>query len=144
MTLKETNYEVERLENELNKLINDKILLESTVMPKSTNFEKILVDGGQHGNPLEIYILKQDLSKWQNLDRKIKITQRKIQNNVDWIERELRILKKYNKIEQLIVYYKEVDIKEYTWFEISALVHYSITQCRRIYSKYKKRRNTED
>lgn len=143
MTLKEANYEVERLNNKLNKLLKDKELLETMVDPKSTDYTKIVVDGGKHSNILELYILKQELPRWQDLDRRISKTQDEIKNYVEWIDNELKILKKYDKVEQLIVYYKEIDIKEYTWYQISSMVHYSVTQCRNIYRKYKKKRDID-
>lgn len=141
MTLKEANYEVEKLNNKLNKLIKDKMILESITEPKSVDVSKIIVDGGNRENTIEIYVEKQDLERWKELDKKIQRTQEEINNYVNWIEIELKILKKYHKLEQLIVYYKEIDIKEYTWHEISAKVNYSMTQCRRIYKKYKQKRN---
>lgn len=141
MTLKEANYEVEKLNNKLNKLIKDKLILESITEPKSVDVSKIIVDGGNRENTIEIYVEKQDLERWKELDKKIQRTQDEINNYVNWIEAELKILKKYDKLEQLIVYYKEIDVKEYTWHEISAKVNYSMTQCRRIYKKYKQKRN---
>ena len=140
MTLKEANCEVERLNNDLNKLLKDKELLEVMVDPKSTDYEKVVVDGGKHSNILEIYILKQELPRWQDLDSKIQRIQNEINNWMNWIDTELKILEKYDKLEQLIVYYKEIDIKEYTWHQIAAKVHYSKDYCRKIYSKYKKKR----
>lgn len=141
MTLKEVNCEVERLNNKLNKLLKDKELLETMVEPKSTDYTKVIVDGGKHSNILELYVLKQDLPRWKNLDRRISKTQEEIKNNMDWIDNELKILNKYNKIEQLIVYYKEIDAKEYTWQQISSKVHYSISQCKKIYKRYRGTRN---
>lgn len=141
MTLKEVNYEVERLENELNKLLRDKELLETLVDPKSTDYTKIMVDGGKHTNILEVYILKQDLPRWQDLDKRIKQTQDQIKNDLEWIDNELKILRKYDKVEQLIVFYKEIDTKNYTWYQISALVNYSKDYCRKIYQRYKNKRN---
>lgn len=141
MTLRDVNCEVERLNNKLDKLLRDKELLETMTDPKSTDFEKITVDGGKHGNILEAYILKKDLPRWKNLDEEIKRTQDEIKINMDWIDKELKILNKYNKVEQLIVYYKEISTKEYTWQSISNLVHYSEAQCRRIYRAYKAKRN---
>ena len=141
MTLKEANYEVERLNNKLNKLLKDKELLETMVDPKSTDYAKIVVDGGKHSNILELYILKQELPRWKDLDKRIKITQEEIKNYMDWIDNELKILNKYNKIEQLIVYYKEIDTKEYTWYQIANMVHYSIRQCKRIYKNYTETRD---
>lgn len=141
MTLKEANYEVERLNNKLNKLLRDKELLEVLTDPKSIDYSKIIVDGGKHCNILETYILKQDLAKWQDLDKRIRLTQEEIKNIIDWIDNELKILKKYDKVEQLIVYYKEIDIKEYTWYQISSIVGYSLSQCKRIYKRYKETRD---
>lgn len=137
MNLREANYEVERLNNKLNKLLKDKEILEVTTDPKSTNYDKILIDGGRHNSSSqEIYVLKKELAKWKDLDDKIYKVQEEINNYMNWIDNELRILKKYNKIEQLIVYYKEVETKEYTWADISNLVNYSISQCKRIYKRY--------
>lgn len=141
MTLKDCNYEVEKQNNELNKLLRDKELLECIVSPKSVDTTKILVDGGKHTDSLSIYIEKQDLERYKDLDKRITLLQEQIKNNMNWIDNELKILKKYNKVEQLIVFYKETDTKEYTWYQISSMVNYSVAQCKRIYSRYKKKRN---
>ena len=141
MTLREANYEVERLTNDLNRLLKEKELLETMILPKGTNLDKILVDGGQVSNIIEKYAELKELEKWKDLDKKIVETQDKIKNNMDWIDEELKILEKYDKVEQLIVYYKEIATKNYTWRDISNLVHYSESQCKRIYKRYKKKRD---
>ena len=142
MTLKEANYEVERLNNDLDKLLKDKELLETVLDPKSVDTSKIIVDGGKHGSNIqEIYVEKKDLPRWNDLEKKIQRKQEEIQNYMNWIDNELKILKKYNKVEQLIVYYKEIDLKKYTWHDIAQLVHYSKEQCQRIYKRYKQTRN---
>lgn len=142
MTLKDANYEVERLNNKLDKLLKDKELLEVLTDPKSTDYSKILVDGGKHvGSLQEVYVLKQDYPRWQDLDKRIQRTQEEIKNTMDWIDNELKILEKYNKVEQLIVYYKEASTQKYTWYQISNKVHYSKEQCQRIYKRYKQTRN---
>lgn len=138
MTLKEVNYEVERLTNQLNKLLNEKESLESIVGLHSTSYNKIIVDGGKVVDKMLEY---QILKEMNQLDFHIQIIQEKIKNNIDWIDNELKILKKYDKIEQLIIYYKEIDTKNYTWYQISNKVNYSMSQCKRIYSRYKKKRN---
>ena len=138
MTLKEVNYEVERLNNQLNKLLNEKESLESIVGLHSTSYNKIIVDGGKVVDKMLEY---QILKEMNQLDFHIQIIQEKIKNNMDWIDNELKILKKYDKIEQLIIYYKEIDTKNYTWYQISSKVNYSMSQCKRIYSRYKKKRN---
>ena len=48
MNLRDANFEVERLENKLNKLLSDKELLETMIDPKSTDYTKVVVDGGKH------------------------------------------------------------------------------------------------
>lgn len=141
VTLKEANFEVEKLTNELKRLLREKELLETMILPKSTNLDKMVVDGGIPVNLIEKYAELTELEKWKNLDKKIITTQDKIKNNMDWIDEELKILEKYDKVEQLIVYYKEVATRDYTWFDISNLVHYSESQCRRIYKKYKRKRD---
>ena len=138
MTLKEVNYEVERLTNQLNKLLNEKESLESIVGLHSTSYNKIIVDGGKVVDKMLEY---QILKEMNQLDFHIQIIQEKIKNSMDWIDHELKILKKYDKIEQLIIYYKEIDTKNYTWYQISSKVNYSMSQCKRIYSRYKKKRN---
>lgn len=138
MTLKEVNYEVERLTNQLNKLLNEKESLESIVGLHSTSYDKIIVDGGKVVDKMLEYQILKEINQ---LDFYIQIIQEKIKNNMDWIDNELKILKKYDKIEQLIIYYKEIDTKNYTWYQISSKVNYSMSQCKRIYSRYKKKRN---
>ena len=61
----------------------------------------------------------------------------------EYIEKELIRLGKYNEIEQLVVFYKEQTTTNYTWLEISQKVHYSVTQCRRIYRKWKNQRDID-
>lgn len=141
MTLKKANFEVEKLTNELKRLLREKEILETMILPKSINLDKIVVDGGSPVNLIEKYAELTELEKWKDLDEKIVETQDKIKNNMDWIDEELRILKKYDKVEQLIVYYKEIVTKNYTWRDISNLVHYSESQCKRIYKKYKRKRD---
>ena len=138
MTLKEVNYEVERLTNQLNKLLNEKESLESIVGLHSTSYDKIIVDGGKVVDKMLEY---QILKEMNQLDFHIQIIQEKIKNNMDWIDNELKLLKKYDKIEQLIIYYKEIDTKNYTWYQISSKVNYSMSQCKRIYRRYNKKRN---
>lgn len=138
MTLKEVNYEVERLTNQLNKLLNEKESLESIVGLHSTSYDKIIVDGGKVVDKMLEYQILKEINQ---LDFHIQIIQEKIKNSMDWIDNELKILKKYDKIEQLIIYYKEIDTKNYTWYQISSKVNYSMSQCKRIYSRYKKKRN---
>ena len=141
LTFKEVYEETERLENTLNKLLADKELLETLTDPKSTQYDKIYVEGGKHTPSVqEIYVLKQDLPRWKELDDRIKRVQEKIKINNKWVDRELKILKKYDdKIEE-IVYLREQKEKKYSWIQISSMVCISESHCRYLYRKYKKRR----
>lgn len=144
MLLKDVNCEVERLNNKLDKLLKDKELLETIIDPKSSDYTKLRVDGGKHQQSIqEVYVLKEELPRWKDLDKRIQKTQEEITNNLDWIDKELKILKKYRKVEQLIVYYKEDSPKQYTWLQISMMegIHLSERQCKRIYKRYKDTRN---
>lgn len=138
MTLREANCKVEELENDYNYYLNEKESLLSIVLPKSSDIRDEQVDGGKRINLLEKYAETEDIQK---LDATLDYIFKKKENLLNWIENELKILNKYQKIEQEIVYYKEVDNRNLTWIEISVLVHYSVSQCKKIYSKYKKKRD---
>ena len=141
MTLKEANYQVEKWENELKLLLDKKESLERIVDIHGTSYDKVLVDGGKHEDRMLLY---QMLKEATHLDMNIKILQDKIKANLEWIDNELKLLQKYGKVEQVIVFYKELISKEYTWATISNIVHFSESQCRRIYRKYKKKKIFQD
>ena len=138
MTLKEANYEVEKLENDIDLLLKEKEVLESKVGVQSVDISKIVVDGGKRVDRFVEYVSSKEL---KNLDAKLQEKQERKENLLNWIDKELKILKKYDKVEQLIVYYKEIVPQKYTWHEISSLVHYSKDYCRKIYARYKNLRD---
>ena len=141
LTFKEVFEETERLENTLNKLLNDKELLETIIEPKTADYDKIYVDGGKHaGSVQEIYVLKEDLPRWKDLDERIQKVQARIKNNNRWVDNELKILKKYDDKIEKIVYLKEHSDKKYTWLQIANIVYISESHCRYLYRQYKKRR----
>lgn len=139
MSLRDANYQLEKLENKLNRLLKDKENLESTVGIQAIDTSKIIVDGGKRVDRLLEYTSSKEL---QELDTEIQITQNKIKNLMDYIDEELKILEKYDKTLELIIYYKEE--KKYNWYNVSSKVHLSIRQCQRIYKKYTGRRNIYD
>lgn len=135
MTILEANKEVERIDNQLELLINKKaLILESTIYPTPGTAER--VDGGKREDKYKHLDYAID-----NIDPEIEKLYKEKKIYEEFIEKELIRLGKYNEIEQLIVFYKEQTTNEYTWLEISQKVHYSITQCRRIYRKWKKQRD---
>lgn len=140
MTLKEANKELERLENDYEYYLNEKEQLLLLVLPKATDIRLEKVDGGNRSDRLLEYAEREDEKK---INETLDYIHAKIENLSNWIDNELKILGKYDEIEQLIVYYKEMEKRKYTWVEISQRVHYSVTQCRRIYRKYKKIRSID-
>lgn len=136
MTLKEANYQVEKLTNDIEYLLKEKELLELSVGVKATCFDKVLVDGGKRVDRLLEYV---DNKEYLQLDEKIRLKEEQRSNLETWISNELKILNKYSQVEQLIVYYKENTNS--TWRFVSQKVHYSERQCRRIYQMYKCKRN---
>ena len=142
LTFKEVFEETKRLENSLKKMLADKELLEVLTDPKSTDYSRVYVDGGKHTSSVqEIYVLKQDIPRWKDLDKRIQEVQKRIKINDDWVENELKILKEYDDKVNQIVYYKEQDKEKLTWVQIGNRVYLSESQCRRIYKNYKEKRD---
>lgn len=138
MTLKEAKKEIERIDNELEFWLNKKaFILESTIYPsKPITGER--VDGGKREDRYKHLDYAID-----EIDPEIEKLYKEKRIYEDYIEKELTRLGKYNEVEQLIIFYKEQTTTEYTWEQISQRVHYSVTQCRRIYRKWKKQRSIE-
>lgn len=137
MKIIEANKKLEELDNEIEYWINKKeLILENTIYPPTPDPSNVRVDGGKRTD------------KYKHLDHAIDeidpILDRLYKEKrllEEYIEKELIRLGKYNELEQLIIYYKEQTREKYTWEQISQRVHYSITQCRRIYKKWKNQRN---
>ena len=138
MTLKEANEELEKLDNEYNYWLNEKERLSLLVTPKSMDIRPEMVEGGKRVDRLALYVESMDEKK---INETLDYIQAKKQNLLNWMDQELKILGKYKEVEKLIVYYKEIDTKPHTWIEISRLVHYSESHCKRIYRNYKHLRN---
>ena len=136
MTLKEANKEIERIDNELEFWLNKKaFILESTIYPsKPITGER--VDGGKREDRYKHLDYAID-----EIDPEIEKLYKEKRIYEDYIEKELIRLGKYNEVEQLIIFYKEQTTEQYTWLQISQRAHYSESQCRRIYRKWKKQRN---
>lgn len=59
----------------------------------------------------------------------------------NFIDEELRRNDLYDDLLKEIIYYKEIDTEKHTWNEIANLVNFSEVYCRKLYSKYKGKRN---
>lgn len=149
MTLKEANRELEQLENEYNCWLNEKENAMSMVSVKSANMVEERVDGGTRTDRmLSYYIILDD----KKIDETLDYIQRRKANLINWMDEELRILKKYGEVESVIVQLKENKIvvdkytgknRNMTWDEIASEVHYSKSFCRNIYRKVRNRRNID-
>lgn len=134
MTIIEANKELERIDNQLDLLLTKKqIIIESTIYPKSGTGER--VSGGKKEDKYKHLDYAID-----TIDPEIELLYKEKKVYEEFIEKELHRLGKYNEVEQLIIFYKEQTTENYTWEQISQRVHYSVTQCRRIYRKWKKQR----
>lgn len=137
MTILDANKEIERIDNEIELLLNKKqMILDSVTYPKPSLGERV-----QGGGRTDKY--KQLDYAIDTIDPQLEYLYEEKKMYEAYIERELIRLGKYNEVEKLIVFYKEQTTTQYTWIEISQKTHYSITQCRRIYRKWKKERNEE-
>ena len=137
MTIIEANKELERIDNQLDLLLTKRqIIIESTIYPKSGTGER--VNGGKKEDKYKHLDYAID-----TIDPEIELLYKEKKVYEEFIEKELHRLGKYNEVEQLIVFYKEQTTENYTWEQISQRVHYSVTQCRRIYRKWKKQRSIE-
>ena len=145
MNLRDAEFEIAKLKNKLDKLLKDKESLEIIVDPKISDYSKIVVKKtGNSDSVEEVYILTKELPKYKNLDLQIENIKQRIFNYLAWRDEELKILKKYNKTEQLIVYYKEITPEKYSWQQIANKVHYSKDHCRKIYYNYKNKRKIQN
>lgn len=150
MALKDAREQVERLLNEFERLINEKEILFNKTQPHAVDTTKENVAGGLRSDKYLNYV---ETLEEKQINERLKETYERINNYRNWITKELRILGKYNELEQLIVYFKEEVIitdkytkksRGLTWAEISEKVHYSPDYCRRIYRNYRKKRDEEE
>lgn len=149
MTLKDANKELEQLENDYNYWLNEKENALSIVTVQAVDIKPEKVDGGTREDRMLNYAIKLDEKK---IDETLEYIQRKKINLMNWMEEELRILKKYGEVESVIIQLKENKMvvdkisgknRNMTWDEIASEVHYSKSFCRNIYRSYKKVRNID-
>ncbi len=138
MTIKEAKNKLERVDNQIEYWLKEKELELGNVLPQAVNTSTERVNGGKRVDKFAAYVVAlEDKEIDFNLDK----LYAKKRNLEDFIEKELRRLKKYREVEQLIVYYKEQCLENYTWEQISQKVFYSKAQCKKIYQKWKGKRD---
>ena len=141
LTIKDANCRINEIDNQLEYYLNKKERYYSRTQPQATK-----ITGEIAGTAREDKFFSYALA-CEEVDPIIDELQNEKQDLLKFIEKELIRLNKYNELEKLVIYYKEQYIpkrEEYmTWYFISKKVHASESTCRRIYRKYKNRRNIE-
>ncbi len=139
LTIKEANKKIEQIDNKLEYYFNKKEQAFNKTQPKAADITDSIKGTNVSDKNIQYMILCEELDPIIDSlqDDKIEL--------LNFIDRELKILNKYNELEQLIIYYKEQYIpkvrEEVTWYFISKKVHASESTCKRIYRRYKKQRN---
>lgn len=149
MTLKEANFELEKLDNEYNYWLNEKEQLKSMVLPQATDIRLERVYGGKREDRLLKYTSILDDKK---IDETLNYISKRRQNLINWIKEELNIMLKYGEVEHVIIQLKENEVikdsstgkyRKLTWEEIARKVHWSKSFCRNVYRNYKKKRDID-
>lgn len=136
MTIKEANNKLEQINNDIEFWLNEKELELCDALPKSTDPSKEKVIGGERADKFYNFVVG-----IQPIDKILDLLYAKKKNYEDYIEKELHRLNKYREVEQLIIYYKEQCLEEYTWEQIGKKVYMNKDNCRKIYRKWKGERN---
>lgn len=126
-----------KIENEIEKVLQEKEQALSKVLPKAKQIYKDVVATSRTERNRFLYFVYA-VDKY---DKQIDLLSKVKEATIKYIDKELVRLKKYKKIEELIVYYKENKRKKYKWEAISKLVGLCQAQCRNIYKSYKNTRN---
>lgn len=128
MTLEDASKERKRLENDLLYYENRLEKIKSLVTPQSTQYDKILVDGGKHTDNLLKYV---EIENEQQLEVTILYIRSKIRDLDIWIDKEIKRLADYGDTVKAVVYLRENEYKtnkkgkkrHLTWEEIARKCH---------------------
>lgn len=140
MTIKEANSKLEKVDNDIEYWLQEKERLFIQTQPAAVNYEKEVVSGGKRVDRFLKYEISLEEKKINEELDKLYAEKIILEN---YIDKELKRLHKYSEIEQLIIYYKEQSFQRYTWQQISQKVHYSVIQCKRIYKRFKQKRDID-
>lgn len=132
MTLKEAKKELERLDNELDRLLKDKEIALIKAGYNSPSIKEVNVQSKKIEDRFLKYVIK-----IEKIDKEIELVYQQKENIDKWITNELKILEKYDDTVGLIIYMR--DAEEKTWEEISKKVCFTTSWCRKLYLKHKKR-----
>ena len=147
MTLKEIKNQIQAKDNEINRLIDQKRLNFLKTQPHPIDTSRIIVDGGKREDKFAKYIIKDSA-----IDPQLDLAYEEKWLLEEFLDEELKRLDKYGELVKQIVYYKEdyleeeykngkTIFRELTWKEIAKKVSYSADYCRKVYRKYKGKRD---
>ena len=138
LTIKEANNKIEKLENQLEYYLGKKERAFNRTQPKAIAITDDIKGTKRIDSNLEYAAVCEEV------DPLIDSIQDEKKALLDFIEKELKRINKYNDLEQKIIYYKEQYVPKgsevVTWYFISRKVFASESTCRRIYKKYKRQR----
>lgn len=130
MTLEEIYNKLEELHNNLEFYENRLEQLKTLVLPKATQFDKVLVDGGKRSDNFLKYV---EIENEQQLEVTILYIKNKINDLETLKEKEIQRLSKYGETIKAVVCLKEREFKtdwngkkrHLTWQEIADKVYCS-------------------
>lgn len=130
MTLEEIYNQLEELQNNLEFYENRLEQLKTLVLPKATQFDKVLVDGGKRSDNFLKYV---EIENEQQLEVTILYIKNKINDLETLKEKEIQRLSKYGETIKAVVCLKEREFKtdwngkkrHLTWQEIANKVYCS-------------------
>lgn len=137
MNIEKANNKVIKIENEINDILNKKEEALINVLPKAKEIKQdVVYNSRTEKNEFLHYVYSID-----EYDKKIDYLTNEKRILIVYINNELKRLKKYNKLKELIVYYRENHYQKQTWSSISNIVKLSKSQCKDIYRECKNKRN---
>lgn len=139
MTIQEINSKIKKLNNQLNYYLGKKKKEFDKTQPSAVRLTGDKVKGGRYENNIEMYVeYKNDV-----LDPFIDNIQDEIYRLTRYVEDELERTGEYELLALKIIDLRDnkVNNRQLTWNDIAEKVSYCERQCRRIYKRYKGKRN---
>lgn len=138
MTLEDIYNQLERLENNLEFYQNRLEQIRTLVLPRATQFDKVLVDGGQHTDNILKFIEKEDELQIENTIEYIK---KRIEDLNELKDKEIKRLANYGETVKAVVILREREFKKewngkkrrLTWDEIARKLYCSEKSARNWY-----------
>ena len=137
MTICDAEKELKRKQNELEYWITKKEIALQSVQVHAIRYEDEKVDGGKRTDKYKY--LDQSIDE---IDPIIDILNKEIKNLEKFIDNELKIIGQYEPLKAKIIILREKE--NMTWDKIHEATHYSVRQCKRIYSEYLQKRYIEE